>query len=70
MVGADGHFVGYEPLVCADDRKLSPKLSITSNGTPSSMERRPPSCSDWPKPQQTGGVIRSGRIFLPRGTSI
>jgi hypothetical protein len=32
QVGLDGHFVGYEPLVCADDAEATAKAQRLVNG--------------------------------------
>jgi hypothetical protein len=33
-VGSDGHFVGYEPLVCADDAEATEKAKRLSHNFP------------------------------------
>jgi hypothetical protein len=40
-VGEDGHFIGYEPMVCANDNEATEKAKRLSHGGPVELWSRP-----------------------------
>jgi hypothetical protein len=66
VVGDDGHFNGYEPLVCADDVEAITKAKVLSERCSVELWRGPRLVSSIPK-QPVTHEIHQGRM-VPKPT--